>query len=51
MTARLIADFNALRDAAHCDGVRSIRACALRSFNEALREIAQRGLIEQSGCG
>ena len=45
-----LTNLDALRHAAHSDGVRSIRACTLRCFNETLREIAQRGLIEQSGC-
>ena len=42
-----IAHLDALRDAAHRDGISSIGARALRRFDQTLRKRAERGLIEK----
>ena len=44
-----VAHLDALRDAAHRDRVGGIRAGALGGLDQALRQRAQRGLIEQVG--
>ncbi|GIQ72473.1 hypothetical protein BraRD5C2_09090 [Bradyrhizobium sp. RD5-C2] len=44
-----IADFDALRDAAHRDGIGGIGAGALCGLDQTLRKVAQAGLIEQIG--
>ena len=46
-----VAHLDALRDAAHRDRVRGIRAGAPRRLDETLREIAERRLIQQAGVG
>ena len=44
-----VADLDALRDAAHRDGIGGIGAGALGGIDQTLREVAQRGLVEQIG--
>ena len=46
-----VAHLDALRHAAHRDRIGRIRAGALRGLDEALRQLGQRGLIEQIGSG
>ena len=44
-----VADFDALRNAAHRDRIGGVRAGALCRLDQALRQRRQRGLIEQAG--
>ena len=48
-----VADLDALRDATHGDRIGRIRAGALGSLHQPLREIGERRLVEQvaAGCG
>ena len=46
-----VAHLDALRDAAHCDRIGRIGAGAPRRLDQPLREIGQRGLIEQVTIG
>ena len=45
-----VAHLDALRDAAHRNRIGSVGAGAFGGLDQALREVRQRGLIEQIGC-